>query len=199
MNNTKLSDSKSEHVTGFQLYTCRKLRKDDLKTVMHWRMLPYVTRYMNTDPILTIKDQICWYDKMLSSNDLYYWIVHVDNAPCGVINLNDVDNINKRCSWGYYVAEKKFRSLRLAISLEMSLYNYAFEILNLNKVVGKSFCINKTVIKLHELCGCKTEGVLRQHIYKNGQYYDVCIQSMILDDWKIIRNKVDYQSIEFSD
>jgi hypothetical protein len=51
-------------------------------------------------------------------------------------------------------------------------------------------------IAKHELCGCKTEGFLR-HIFKNGQYYDVCVQSMLVEEWKSIRSGFEYQHIAF--
>lgn len=178
-------------------YNCRKLTVDDLEMVMNWRMLPEITKFMNTDPVLTIEAQRLWYDKM-SAGDFYYWIIEVDRIPCGLINLADIDKINKRCTWGYYIAEKKLRSFELAMSLEMSLYDYVFDKIGLNKITGESFCIN-TAIKIHELCGCITEGVLKQHILKNGQYFDVTIQSMFAETWSNIRNNLEYQKIDFLD
>jgi RimJ/RimL family protein N-acetyltransferase len=85
------------------------------------------------------------------------------------------------------------------MALEMSLYDYVFDKIGLNKVIGESFCLNTASVKMHELCGCKTEGILKQHILKNGQYYDVCIQSMLAEEWKNIRSGFEYQRIEFAD
>jgi RimJ/RimL family protein N-acetyltransferase len=69
--------------------------------------------------------------------------------------------------------------------------------LELNKIFGESFCINTAAVKMHELCGCKTEGILRRHILKNGQYYDICVQSMLAEEWKSVRNGFKYQHIDF--
>jgi len=180
-------------------YYCRKLRSNDLENVMRWRMSEDVTKFMNTDPILTIEGQKSWYDKLTSNNEFYYWIIEVDCNSCGVINLADIDKKNNRCTWGYYIAEKKWRSFDLAISLEMSLYDFVFDKIGLNKAVGESFYINKPAIKMHEMCGCETEGILKQHIYKNNKYYDICIQSMIAENWRNIRKEFEYQHINFED
>jgi len=180
-------------------YRCRKLKASDLENVMRWRMSPHITKFMNTEPSLTMEGQKQWFDKLLSAGELYYWIIEVEGMPCGLINLSDIDMTNKRCTWGYYVAEKKSRSFHLSISLEMSLYDYAFDKIGLNKVTGESLCINTAAIKMHELCGCKIEGVLKQHIFKNGQYYDVCVQSMFAETWRNTRDGFEYQKIEFSD
>jgi hypothetical protein len=178
-------------------YYCRKLTAGDLESIMRWRMLPHVTKFMNTDPLLTLEGQTEWFEKLSSAGEIFYWIIHVNDIPCGVINLSDVDLHNGRCTWGYFVAEKKLRSFNLAISLEMSLYDYVFDKLKLNKITGESFCLNTAAVKMHELCGCKTEGILRQHIFKNGLYYDVCVQSMLADEWKSIRGGLEYRHIEF--
>ena len=179
-------------------FSCRKLETSDLEKVMHWRMLPHVTEFMNTDPALTLEGQEQWYQKLVDAGELYHWIIEVDGFPCGLIYLTDMDPVNKRCSWGYYIAEKKLRSVKLAIALEMSLYDYVFSKLGLNKIYGESFRINSAIAKLHELCGCKTEGVLRQHIFKNGRYYDLCLQSILAEEWANLRNKIKYQHIDFS-
>ena len=178
-------------------YRCRKLESSDLENVIRWRMSHDVTRYMNTDPALTLEGQREWYYRLTASGEFFYWVIEVDGVPCGVINLADVDQTNKRCTWGYYVAEKRCGSFDLAASLEMSLYDYVFDVLRLNKVIGESFCLNAAAVKMHELCGCRTEGVLRQHIFKNGQFYDVCVQSMLAEDWKELRDKYEYQKICF--
>ena len=180
-------------------YNCRNLKSHDLENVMNWRMSPHVTKYMNTDPVITIEKQKEWFDKLSSGSEFYYWIIEVDANPCGLINLADMDKINNRCTWGYYIADKKQSSFQLAMSLEMSLYDFAFDKIGLNKVTGESFCINTAAVKMHELCGCETEGILKQHIFKNNQYYDVCIQSMLAEHWRNIRGDFEYQKIEFID
>ena len=190
--------NETQQIDAINAYSCRRLSIDDLETVMRWRMSPHVTRFMNTDPVLTLDGQKQWYDRLLAIGILYHWIIMVGTESCGMLYLIDVDNTHKRCSWGYYIAEKRFRSFRLAVSLEMSIYDYAFLTLGLNKVVCESFCLNIVAVKLHELCGCKTEGILRQHICKNGQYFDICVQSMLVDEWKNARESIDYQRIDFN-
>jgi UDP-4-amino-4,6-dideoxy-N-acetyl-beta-L-altrosamine N-acetyltransferase len=181
-----------------EIYRCRRLEADDLETVMHWRMLPDVTKFMNTDPLLTLEAQRKWFEALTSRGEYYYWVIEAGGIPCGVIHLADIDLTNKRCTWGYFVAVKKLRSLNLALSLEMSLYDFAFDKQGLNKVTGESFCANTAAIKMHELCGCKTEGILRRHVFKNGRYYDVCVQSMLAEEWRIMRSGFDYQKISFN-
>lgn len=42
----------------------RKMCINDMEMVRQWRMMPEVTKYMYTDPIITLEQQIKWYDKV---------------------------------------------------------------------------------------------------------------------------------------
>jgi len=181
-----------------QKFSLTRLAVANLETVMHWRMLPHVTQYMNTDPELTLEGQKLWFEKLSSAGENFYWVINVEDTPCGVINFADIDFENKHCTWGYYIAEKELRSLPLAIALEMSLYDYAFDTLKLNKVTGESFCLNTAAVTMHELCGCKSDGILRQHVLKKEQFYDVCVQSMLKEEWYSLRDDFEYQHLDFS-
>lgn len=43
--------------------TLRKVTEGDLEQIMRWRMDPEITRYMNTDPKLTLEGQKKWLPK----------------------------------------------------------------------------------------------------------------------------------------
>ena len=61
-------------------------------------------------------------------------MIEVNGVPAGILNITDIDNRNKRCSWGYYVAVKELCSLELAMMLEWNVYDYAFYQKGMNKV-----------------------------------------------------------------
>ena len=174
-----------------------RLRKDDLEMVMEWRMRPYITQYMNTDPLLTMDKQIRWYNKIKDSKEQIYWIIRYHSRPIGLISVFDIDRINSRCSWGYYIADKDARSLKLAMYLEWNLYDYVFDVLSLHKLCNETFAENKAVIKLHIMCGGREDGIMRQHVFKNGVYHDISVGSVIADEWFEHRKTVSYEKFEF--
>ena len=65
----------------------RRIREEDLERIMYWRMDPDVTRYMNTDPVLTLDGQKKWFQKISNDPDLDYYLIEVDGLGAGVINL----------------------------------------------------------------------------------------------------------------
>lgn len=178
--------------------TLRKIREDDLENIMRWRMDPDITKYMNTNPKLTLEGQREWLKNINAKTDVDYWLIEVDGKPAGVINLTGLDSDDGNLGWAYYVGEKKLRSMKTALSLEMSMYDYVFDVLKKNAVYGDIFTLNQGVIALHKLCGCEIVEEKKNHICKDGIWYDVVFMRMTADRWRQIRNKKKYDKIEFN-
>ena len=181
-----------------------RIREEDLGLVMDWRMRPYVTRFMNTDPVLTIEGQKNWFHRLQSRDDQIHWIIRHStyegeggHVPIGLINVFDIDRTNSRCSWGWYIAEREYRSLKLALFLEWSLYDYVFDVLGLHKLCNETWVENKQVVQLHKMAGSKEDGIMRDQIFKNGEYHDVSIGSILADEWRGMRSTTSYERFPF--
>ena len=151
----------------------RRINESDLEMIMNWRMMPEVTKYMYTDPQLTIEGQKRWLKKIMSSEEEIYWIIQMDGVDIGLIDIIDIDRKNGRCDWAYYIADTSFRGRGIATQLECNIYDYAFDKLNLHKVCCEVFCFNEKVISIHQRFGAVIEGTRKDHICKNGQYFDI--------------------------
>ena len=175
-----------------------RLQEADLALVMEWRMRSDITKFMNTDPCLTIEGQRSWFRALQQDDSQIHWIILMEDIPIGVINLMDIDHVNRRCSWGYYIAAREKRSLKLALYLEWSLYDYVFDVLGLHKLCNETFVANQPVIRLHQLCGSKQDGIMRQHIYKAGQFYDVAVGSILKEEWAEKKKSIKYEPFPFA-
>lgn len=177
----------------------RKIKDNDLEQIMYWRMLPEVTRFMNTDPKLTLEGQKKWYQKICESKTDFYWILEVDNEPAGVASLVDMDVHAGKIHTGVYIAEKKKRSLQLTMELQWNLYDYAFEKLRMHKVCEEILAENKAVIRILDMCGSKREGVLRDQVYKYGVYHDVVVRGILKDEWQEMKKNIIYHLFPFEE
>jgi len=178
--------------------TLRKIGEEDLGLIMRWRMDPDITRYMNTNPKLTMEGQLKWFAGIRGNKDVLYRMILVDGEPAGVINLTGLEKPDGNLGWAYYVGEKRLRSMQTALALEMSMYDYAFDVLGKNAVYGDIFSLNKGVITLHKLCGCEVVEEKKNHVCKEGVYYDVTFMRMTAERWKEIRGSKRYEKIDFS-
>ena len=171
--------------------TLRKITEEDLEQIMRWRMDPEITRYMNTDPKLTLEGQKKWFAKVQQDPDVSYWIIQIDGTPAGVINYTGLMNPAGDLGWAYYVGEKKLRSIQAALALEMSMYD------GKNAVYSDVFTLNQGVIQLHKICGCEVVEEKKACVEKNGTAYDVTFMRMTADHWKEIRDNKKYEHIVF--
>ena len=179
--------------------TLREIREADLEMIMNWRMDPEITRYMNTDPRLTLEGQKKWLAVIQSNPDVRYWMILVDGQGAGVINLTGLSRQDGVLGWAYYVGEKRLRSLKTALSLEMSLYDYIFDVLQKEALISDVFTLNKGVIQLHLLCGCEILEEKKAHICKGSEFYDVTYMCMTRERWQQVRGNKKYERISFSE
>lgn len=178
-------------------FTVRAVLESDLENMMRWRMDPDITRYMNTNPKLTLEGQKKWFAGVCANPAVRYWIVEVDGEAAGVINLTGLDREDGHIGWAYYVGEKRLRSMKLALALEMSLYDYIFDVLGKKSLTGDIFTLNKGVIQLHLLCGSRIVEEKKKHVCKEGIWYDVTFMEMTADHWNEIRHTKKYEKIRF--
>lgn len=177
--------------------TLRRIQESDLENIMRWRMDEDITRYMNTNPKLTMDGQKKWLEVIRQNEDVSYWMIMVDGQEAGVINLTGLTNPTGNLGWAYYMGEKKLRSIKTALALEMSIYDYIFDILQKKALYSDVFTLNKGVIQLHLLCGCEIVEEKYNHVCKEGIFYDVTFMRMTRERWMEIRNTKKYEKIQF--
>ena len=124
-------------------------------------------------------------------------MIEVDKNPAGVINLTGLENQEGNLGWAYYMGEKRLRSIQTALALEMSMYDYVFDVLHKKAVYGDIFTLNQGVIQLHKLCGCEIVEEKKNHVCKEGVYYDVTFMRMTAERWNSIRHSKKYEKILF--
>lgn len=178
----------------------RKIKDSDLENIMYWRMKPNVTKYMNTDPKLTLEGQKKWFKKISEDETCKYFIIDVDNVGIGLLGIIDIDNDNNRCSWVWYIGEDGYRGKGIAKKIQLNLYDYVFYKLNMNRLFSHILSFNEHEISnVHIACGYEVEGRMKQHVYKNGEYIDVTVMGITKDRWERIKKDFDYPIIKFED
>ncbi|MBN8703041.1 MAG: GNAT family N-acetyltransferase [Bacteroidetes bacterium] len=114
-----------------------------------------------------------WEKNILNSRDkLQLGICRTDSSNLlGVVSLNNIDFINRKCEYAIVVGEKSGQNINIFLETTNLIFNHAFNTLNMNRIYGGG--ISKELVSL--MCrslGCKEEGVSRQEIFKNGEYHD---------------------------
>lgn len=174
----------------------RKIRESDLELIMNWRMRPDITKYMYHDLQLTIEDQKKWFRKISSEEDSFYWLIEIDGKAVGLVSLENWDKHNSIIHTGGYIAEKEGRSLQNIVDVNMNLYNYVFETLRINKAAFEIMDNNMSQVQWLKRIGAKVEGISRQAVKKNNQYFDLYLMSFLKEEWDSIIKKNKFNKFE---
>ncbi len=90
----------------------------------------------------------------------------------GNITLHQIDWRNRHAEIGIFIGNKKARGKGHATQAISLMVEHAFSKLNLRKLYTGMIKGNEASKKVFEKVGFKVEGVLREHFYLNGKYYD---------------------------
>lgn len=130
-------------------------------------------------------DEIQFYESLSSKSTTGYSmaIETIDDGAyiggCGVFNISSK---NRNGLVGIFLG-KEYCGMGHGTDALGTLVDFCFLELNLNKVGLTVFSFNKRAIRCYEKLGFKTEGVLRQEIYRDGAYHDTIHMSILREEW----------------
>jgi len=146
---------------------------------------------MFTDQLITVEEHQVWFQHMMVDTSVMYWIVGYDGRDVGVLNISGIDRRNRRCYWGFYLADPEVRGKGIAGYVEYWIMRYVFDELGLNKLCGEVLASNQAVADMHVSFGYTREGLLREHVMKRGAPEDVICLSVLYREWEALRPKIE--------
>jgi len=99
----------------------------------------------------------------------------------GTIGLNNLDLESKKASIGYWLS-KTHQGKGAMTTATKALIDYAFSVLDLNRIELKIASKNSKSKSIAERLGFKKEGTLRQEEYLSSEYHDYDIFSILRSD-----------------
>lgn len=162
----------------------RPLMEQDLRLdYLAWLNDPQLNKYSShfrTWPT-NEKDIKDFYQNTKSENHLVFAICCKKTGKhFGNCSLDNIDWVNRHAYHNVHIGVEKFRVLHYIDSFNIIL-DYAFNTLNLNKVSGGAEIPG--VMDFQKRLGFKQEGVLRQHVFRDGKYEDVVLFSILKEEY----------------
>ena len=174
-------------IIGKNLFYLREVTADDKDKIYGWRNLPEVAKYMFTDHQITKEEHNHWFAKILKNKSCKYWIIVYAEKEIGLVNITDLDEVNKRCNYASYIVSENLRGKGIGTLAEYYILKHIFDEPGINKVCAEILAFNKAGINVHKSLGFKEEGLFRQHRIKNRQFLDVVTLAILKSEW--IENK----------
>jgi RimJ/RimL family protein N-acetyltransferase len=173
--------------------TLRAIKPEDLVQLNYWRNdLRNKILVQGFRLPVTLDMDETWYNEKTAGKDdknIYFIIEsNMSNKTIGLIQLNNIDYISGTAIWGFIIGEKSERGKGHEVEAPLLLLNYAFNVLNLRKLVSYTLNIRPGIQKLHNKVGkVRVEGVLKEHYFFNGAFYDVHILSFFREDFQNLK------------
>lgn len=129
-------------------------------------------------------EQLKWFEHQEKSRDILRCIVALqeDSKAIGTIILSDIDQKNATGHIHIKMSKDGGRGKGYGTDAVNTLVQYAFDELRLNCIYANILSYNEASIKLFERCGFKRDGVLRQRVFKKGQFIDLFYYSRLMHD-----------------
>ena len=151
-----------------------KIRREDLELLRQWRMKENVTKYMFTDPHITMEEQIAWYNRISNDISRIDFTINVYEKVIGHYYITDIDKDNKECQVGFYIGDDANRGKGIYVSVQMAINRFVFNKLNLNKIEVYSFADNPNCKKYPALGFMEDKSKEKKYIKNNIEHIVKC-------------------------
>ncbi|GAU77128.1 GNAT family N-acetyltransferase [Fusibacter sp. 3D3] len=126
-----------------------------------------------------------WYESQRKRSDAYnFAICNVeDDLYIGGCGINSIDWNNRSCNIGIFIGDDKFKGKGFGTEAMALLLSFIFNQISVDRVELRVFSFNERAVKSYIKNEFVQEGRLRKAIYRNGQFYDEIIMSILRDEY----------------
>ena len=110
-------------------------------------------------------------------------IVDEKDEILGLVSLLNINHLNQSAEFHIMIGETENRGKGIGTFATKSIINHAFNNLNLHRVELTVLEDNVRARNLYEKIGFVLEGVKRHVIYKNGSFVNMCIYSILKNEF----------------
>ncbi len=168
-----------------KLVGLRAVEEKDLEKLKEWRNIEGFRENFREFRELSSRDQDNWFKNLEQSkhNNFMFTIVELsNNEPIGACGLLYINWINRSADFSFYIGKNNIYIDDSEISIESTklVINYGFKDLNLNKIWMELYEFDTRKLKFFmSKFNFKQDGILRKNCFKNGEYFDSIIISLL--------------------
>lgn len=162
----------------------RKVQKKDLPLIKEW-LKDEEGRYFLLSRLVQPQETI--EDIFESEYNILGLITLKDKTPIGLIAYLNIDEYTKKAELRNLIGEKKQRGKGYGNEATKAWIEYGFFTLGLEKIYLTTINTDIKNIRINESLGFKVEGLLKNELKINGEYFDV-LQMSLLKEWLVNKN-----------
>lgn len=165
----------------------RAIEPSDYEISYKWRNDPEIQSMIGGHSFFVSREKEKeWVNNAVHSNEktvLAICLVENDKY-IGNVMIQEMDYINGTAHVPILIGDKDEWGKGYATEARFLALKFVFEERRINRVWALIKDDNIGSMKMHEKCGYKKEGVLRQSIFKNGAYHDQVLMSVLKEEFE---------------
>lgn len=164
----------------------RAIEERDLPSLAEWLNDPQIAHLVGgfSFPV-SLAGQKRWFEGTHGSRHTQRWIVEThEGERLGLTGLWEIDWHNRHALTALKLGAKDIRGKGYGTDAIMTLMAYAFYQVGLNRLWGEILPFNTGSYGAYvSKCGWKVEGVYRQHVFRDGRFYDQLRVACLKEDF----------------
>ena len=172
----------------------RRNERADISRFVVWLNDPEVRRYLSMTIPISMANEEQWFENMLKlPAQEQPFAIEIRKTPpeqeteewqmIGNCSFMGVDHTARSAEVGLFIGDKSCWNKGYGTEVMRLLLSFGFGTLNLNRIFLRVDEDNQGGIRAYEKAGFVHEGRLRKATYRDGQYHDVLIMSVIRFEW----------------
>jgi diamine N-acetyltransferase len=162
----------------------RPVEESDLPSYQVWVNDPDIRRCLMVYRPMSQLSEREWYEKYQKDlTGMHFAICDLEHRLIGSTGIFGIDWQHRYGTTGTFIGPAELRGQGFGSDAKMHLLNYAFNTLNLNKVISGAFEFNERSLRYSLKCGYQIEGRGRKQIFKDGRYWDSIQLGVLREEW----------------
>jgi len=167
----------------------RALTRSDLPITLKWHNQSEIQELYAGHPFPVNEEfENKWYDKILTSNfpTTVFGVEHIkDKKLIGIFLLKNISMISRTAELAIYLGDNTFKGKGLSKEIMLQGLDFGFNKLGLNRIDLKVLENNVAAIGLYRNLRFTEEGILRQSVFKNGEYKNEVLMSLLNREFNV--------------
>jgi len=156
---------------------------DDLDKTAAWRNDPEIKNMALMHPFpVSMEMEKEWFESNIKKINNRLIILGIEfmesNQIIGFTKLYDINWVHRYCYFGIIIGEKNMWGNGIGKETTELMIQYAFQTLNLRKILLEVVIMNEPAINLYKNLGFNVEGTLKNQVFINGAYSDVLLMAI---------------------
>jgi RimJ/RimL family protein N-acetyltransferase len=171
----------------------RAIRQEDIPVILKYINDESIKRFLCPGvpfPITEVEEQR-WYEAKSSQGSEYTFAIETIKNPeyIGGCGVNKMDWKNSVAQVGIFIGNPKFLDKGYGTDAMKTLIRFIFDQMNAHKIKLNVYSFNERAIRCYEKCGFQTDGVLRKEIFRDGEYHDELVMSILREEYEQTKKK----------